>query len=123
MDINFNTKEPRYIQIVRYFIYQIINGNFALGESLPSRRTLASKLGVNVKTVQKAFSELERQKIIVTEFGKRSYIQKEDLKINEIRTSLLNNLLDTFFDEIKPLNIDYDELITLIKKKYHDQSQ
>lgn len=70
MDINFNTNEPRYIQIVRYFIYQIINGNFAPGESLPSRRTLASKLDVNVNTVQKAFSELERQKIIVTEFGK-----------------------------------------------------
>ncbi|MGP7819732.1 GntR family transcriptional regulator [Niallia sp. 01092] len=120
MDINFNTRNPRYIQIVRYFINEIINGNLAPGEGLPSRRKLALMLGVNVNTVQRAYSELERQKIIVTEFGKPSYIQSDKSRINEIRISLINDLLDTFFDEIRPLNVDYEELNTLIKEKYHN---
>ncbi|WP_017729004.1 GntR family transcriptional regulator [Halalkalibacterium ligniniphilum] len=122
MNINFNTKEPRYIQIVRYFIYQIINGKLIPGESIPSRRELASILGVNVNTVQRAYSELERQKIIVTELGKGSYIENNHLRIKQIRTSLINNSLDTFLKQIEPLNVDYDELVTLIKEKYYSQS-
>ncbi|MGM7634401.1 hypothetical protein [Bacillus sp. Hm123] len=72
-----------------------------------------------------AYSELERQKIIVTKLGKPSYVQNDRLIINQIRTSLIDNLLDTFLDKIAPLNVDYDELLLLLllKEKYHDQSK
>ncbi|MEW5596826.1 GntR family transcriptional regulator [Peribacillus frigoritolerans] len=120
--MKFNIREPRYIQIVRYFINQIINSNIAPGERLPSRRKLASILGVNVNTVQRAYNELERQKVIITELNKRSYIQIDTSRIDEIRTSLISDSLNTFLDEIRPLNVDYDELITIIKEKYNDKS-
>jgi GntR family transcriptional regulator len=122
MDTIFNNRDPLYIQIVRYFINQIVNGNLAPGERLPSRRKLASMMGVNINTVQRALSELERQKLIVTESGKPSYIQSNTSRISEFRTSLINDSLDTFLDKIRPLNVGYDELVTIIREKYNDQS-
>ena len=119
----FNNKDPLYIQIAQYFMFKIVNGELIPGERIPSRRKLASILGVNVNTVQKALSELERKGLIVNEFGKPSYVQKDLLKIKEVRKILINEALNSLLTELEPLNVKYDELVTIIKEKYNNNAK
>jgi len=61
---------PIFRQIVNGVRAAIARGAIASGELLPSVRSLAEELGVNPNTVQKAFSELEREGLVAGERGR-----------------------------------------------------
>ncbi len=64
----------------------VLKGYLKPGDGLPSVRKLALKLSVTPGTVAKAYSELERQNVIVTIRGKGAYIaEKCDHKPSEIQ--------------------------------------
>jgi len=52
------SKEALYIQICQQIIAAIARSELAPGEALPSVRTLASDLGINLHTVNKAYAVL-----------------------------------------------------------------
>jgi len=53
--------EPVYRQIARQIREQISTGKLAPGASLPSVRSIASDLGVNLNTVARAYRQLESE--------------------------------------------------------------
>ncbi|MFD3450386.1 GntR family transcriptional regulator [Microbacteriaceae bacterium 4G12] len=55
---------PIYTQLTNQIIEGIARGNLHPGDSLPSVRTFAADLGVNMHTVNKSYHELERKGII-----------------------------------------------------------
>lgn len=55
---------PIYIQMMNQIIEGIAKGDLKPGDTLPSVRTLASDLGVNMHTVNKSYHELEKKGII-----------------------------------------------------------
>jgi GntR family transcriptional regulator len=61
---------PIFRQIVDGLRASIARGTIAAGALLPSVRTLSEELGVNPNTVQKAFSELEREGLVAGERGR-----------------------------------------------------
>jgi GntR family transcriptional regulator len=61
---------PIFRQIVDGLRAGIARGAIAKGDLLPSVRTVAEELGVNPNTVQKAFSELEREGLVTSERGR-----------------------------------------------------
>ena len=52
-------------------------GEWKPGESIPSIRALAVELQVSVITVKRAYLELEREGIIVTQHGKGSIVARD----------------------------------------------
>ena len=56
--IDQKSEEPLYLQIRGAIIAAIARGELAPGQSLPSVRSLASDLGVNLHTVNKAYAVL-----------------------------------------------------------------
>ena len=54
---NTDTK-PFYIQIYEYIRKEILNGNIAAEEKLPSARNLAANLNVSRSTVDTAYDQL-----------------------------------------------------------------
>ncbi len=56
-----NSANKLYLKIANAIRAAIKNGNAAIGEKLPSARTLASQLAVNRHTVMSAYHELEAQ--------------------------------------------------------------
>ena len=67
MELNINSRDPVYLQVVRYFKEQIATGKLNAGEEIPSRRELAGMLKINPNTAQKAYKEMEEQRLITTE--------------------------------------------------------
>jgi GntR family transcriptional regulator len=65
---------PMYLQIMEQIRQRIAVGDWAPGKEIPSIRELAVMLRVSVITVKRAYLELERDGIIVTQQGKGSVV-------------------------------------------------
>ena len=73
-NIDISSSTPIYEQLVDSIKEGILKGLLEPGEKLPSVRELAKTMTLNPNTIQKAYQELERQKVIVTLRGKGTYI-------------------------------------------------
>jgi len=65
---------PMYLQIMEQIRQRIAVGDWLPGKEIPSIRELAVMLRVSVITVKRAYLELERDGIIVTQQGKGSMV-------------------------------------------------
>src|ERR1700687_4570640 len=65
---------PMYLQIMEQIRQRVAVGEWAQGQEIPSIRQLAVTLRVSVITVKRAYLELEREGIIVTQQGKGSVV-------------------------------------------------
>jgi GntR family transcriptional regulator len=72
--ISQTDKRPIYLQIMERIIQRIAVGDWAEGQVLPSIRQLAVDLQVSVITVKRAYLELEREGVIVTQHGRGSFV-------------------------------------------------
>jgi GntR family transcriptional regulator len=65
---------PMYAQIMDQIRQRIAVGDWLPGEEIPSIRQLAVSLRVSVITIKRAYLELEREGVIVTQHGKPSRV-------------------------------------------------
>ena len=65
---------PMYQQIMEQIKQRVAVGEWARGEEIPSIRQLAVALQVSVITVKRAYLELEREGVILTQHGKGSIV-------------------------------------------------
>ncbi|MEN8150035.1 MAG: GntR family transcriptional regulator [Planctomycetota bacterium] len=65
---------PIYRQIMDGVRYSVAGGTLAAGDRLPSVRELATSLGVNPTTIQKAYGELEHLGVIETRRGQGTFV-------------------------------------------------
>jgi len=72
--ISQTDKRPIYLQIMEQIKRRIAVGDWIEGQLLPSIRQLAVDLQVSVITVKRAYLELEREGVIVTQQGKGSHV-------------------------------------------------
>ncbi|MGN0242433.1 MAG: GntR family transcriptional regulator [Lachnospiraceae bacterium] len=57
-ELDFNSEEALYLQVYNQIVLEIARNNLKNGQSLPSVRRLADEIGVNMHTVNKAYSIL-----------------------------------------------------------------
>ena len=72
--ISQSDKRPMYLQIMEQIKERIAVGDWGEGQAIPSIRQLAVDLQVSVITVKRAYLELEREGMIVTQQGKGSHV-------------------------------------------------
>ena len=63
-----------YLQIMEQIKQRIAIGDWMEGQPIPSIRQLAVDLQVSVITVKRAYYELEREGVIITQHGKGSWV-------------------------------------------------
>ena len=61
IEVDFNSDEAIYVQLCNQIILGIATSVIREGDSLPSVRQLADMIGVNMHTVNKAYSVLKRE--------------------------------------------------------------
>jgi GntR family transcriptional regulator len=72
--ISQSDKRPIYLQIIDQIKRRIAVGDWTEGQPIPSIRQLAVDLQVSVITVKRAYLELEREGVIVTQQGRGSRV-------------------------------------------------
>lgn len=63
--VDWGSEEPVYAQIARQIRARIASGELPAGTVLPSVRSIASDLGVNLNTVARAYRILEDERFVV----------------------------------------------------------
>ncbi len=61
IEIDFNSDEALYLQLRNQIIMGIATSQFHEGDSLPSVRQLADMIGINMHTVNKAYTVLRQE--------------------------------------------------------------
>ena len=60
IEIDFNSDEAIYVQLKNQIIVAIATAQIKEGDSLPSVRNMAEDIGINMHTVNKAYSSLRQ---------------------------------------------------------------
>ena len=68
---------PMYLQIMEQIKRLIAQGDWPQGEKVPSIRELAVATQVSVITVKRAYQELEREGLLLTQQGVGSFVAEE----------------------------------------------
>ena len=74
LKIDFNSDEAIYIQLRNQIIIGIATSQIEDGESLPSVRQLADHIGINMHTVNKAYSVLKQDGFVKLDRRKGAYV-------------------------------------------------
>ncbi len=115
IDIDVTSSTPIYAQIVNGVKERILKGIFEPGEKLPSVRDMAKMMTLNPNTVQKAYKELEREKVVITIQGRGTFIseeykpRKDEHKLNEVKETLKKGIIEAFY-----MGFSKEELLDLV---------
>lgn len=91
ISIDFNSEEAIYVQLCNQIIMQIATAEIREGDNLPSVRELADKIGINMHTVNKAYSILRQEGYLTLDRRKGAVISLNPDKIkamNELKRTL-----------------------------------
>jgi GntR family transcriptional regulator len=108
--ISQTDKRPIYFQIMEQIKQRISVGDWTDGQPIPSIRQMAVDLQVSVITVKRAYLELEREGIIITQHGKGSFVAPNVDLGTRIREQELGQHLEQAARLGSLLGLPYEEL-------------
>lgn len=107
---------PMYLQIIEQIKLKILAGDWPQGRALPSIRELAAATHVSVITVKRAYLELEREGLIVTQQGRGSFVADTDsLQVN-LRQAQLEKHIEALLDTAHQLGLSDKDLLNEMQK-------
>ena len=74
IEIDFNSQEALYLQLRNQIILGIATAKFREGDALPSVRQLAEDIGINMHTVNKAYTVLKQEGFVKVDRRKGAVI-------------------------------------------------
>ena len=92
--LDYRDTRPLYEQIVDKFQMLILSGALEPNSRMPSVRSLAVELSINPNTIQRAYSELERNGFLYTVKGKGTYVAYSDSLKDVRKQEILEKLRD-----------------------------
>lgn len=107
---------PIYLQIILYLKRGIAAGTIVNGDALPSRRNLSALLGVNPNTVQKSYSLLEQEGLIVSQSGAKSVVSLDPAKQSRVRKELLESDIKSAVSGLKQAGLSKAEALALLSE-------
>lgn len=123
--MEYNNNQTIYRQITDYCIRQISGGEWKAGERIPSTRELSLKLGVNSRTIIRAYEELEAMGIIYTQRGFGSFTHADVMtRLRVLKQREFNQSgLDDFILLAKDCDYPLDFVIKAIEGRWNELSK
>ena len=121
--ISNSSPDPIYEQIVRQIKGQIIAGELAEGEPLPSIRKLAHELQISVITTKRAYEELEKEGLIDSVGGKGTFVASQNQEfLREKRLKVVEEKLSEALSDARMLGVSYGELGEMLRLLWEEES-
>ena len=114
IQIDFSSEEAIYIQLRNQIIIGIATSTIQEGDTLPSVRQLADEVGINMHTVNKAYSVLKQEGIIQLDRRKGAVITLDVNKIQALEE--MRGQLQVILAKGSCKSISKDEVHTLVDK-------
>lgn len=113
LTVNFSSRTPVYQQLYDDVIRLVSLGVLKSDTKLPPVRILATELGINQNTVQKAYKMLEKDGYIYSTVGRGSFVSNK-LDQNQAEKIQAKNDLKESIDKAYKKGITKDEMIELV---------
>ena len=112
------SRKPIYEQIVEGIEYEIVVGNLKARDQLPSIRELSAAHAVNPNTIQKAFLELDRAGVIISNQGRGCFVSDDAME--KIRERLRPRLaeLENLAGELFRAGITKEEVLRAVENAF-----
>ena len=114
--IDFNSDEALYLQLRNQIIMGIATAQFREGDSLPSVRQLADTIGINMHTVNKAYTVLRQEGYVKVDRRKGAVIAIDADRLQTLAE--LKKELQVILAKSTCKNITRDEIHQLIDEIY-----
>ncbi len=118
IEIDFNSDEALYMQLRNQIILGIATSRFHAGDQLPSVRQLAEEIGINMHTVNKAYTVLKQEGYVKVD-RRRGAVICIDIDRMETLAQLERELRVVLAKSICK-NISKEEVHALIDDIYED---
>lgn len=119
--INHKSGLPIWEQIKDNMKNRILMGVWSPGEQLPSVRSLAVELGINPNTIQRAYSELEREGLTYTVSGRGCFVEDNlEVLILKRKNEALEKLRQVLI-EVKSAEVDLSAVIEKAEEIYKEE--
>ncbi len=118
IEIDFNSDEALYLQLRNQIIIGIATSQFQEGDTLPSVRQLADTIGINMHTVNKAYSVLKQEGFVKVDRRKGAVIALDTDKIQALKE--LKRDMQVLLAKSSCKRISCQEVHALIDEIYQD---
>lgn len=119
--LELNKLSPIYLQIVRFIKMGIVSNTIENGDEMPSRRVLSTMLSVNPNTVQKAYKQLEEEKLLISYAGSKSIVRFYEEQVRKIKEELIIDETYHYIQSIKGMGIHLTEVKALIEELWNKE--
>ncbi len=118
IEVDFNSDEAIYVQLQNQIIMGIAMNLIQEGDSLPSVRQLANTVGINMHTVNKAYSILKQEGFIRLDRRKGAVIAVDMDKARELLE--MKEQLRVLLARGRCKNISKEEVYALVEEIYDE---
>lgn len=108
----FDEKSPIYAQIVQEIKMRIVSYQIKSGEQLPTVRDFAEQAGVNPNTMQRAFTELEREGLVYARRTAGRFVTDDQELIASKRHELAQDVIASFLSKMTAIGFTPDVIHT-----------
>ncbi|WP_288622482.1 GntR family transcriptional regulator [uncultured Streptococcus sp.] len=115
MSWKFDEKSPIYVQIAQHIKMQIISQKIKSGDQLPTVRELAEEAGVNPNTMQRAFSELEREGMVYSQRTSGRFVTEDTVLIMQKRREVAEAELQSFVNNMQKMGFQIDDIVSVLE--------
>jgi GntR family transcriptional regulator len=113
--ISQKDNRPMYLQIMDQVKQRIAIGDWQSGHKVPSIRELAVALKVSVITIKRAYLELEKEGVIVTQQGRGSYVADNEDWGKLLYQEELNEHITKVIELANLLGLSEEDLFSLLQ--------
>ena len=120
LNLDFNSDIPIYTQIREQIIKSIAKGDLKINESLPSVRTMAEEIGVNLHTVNKSYNLLKDEGYINIDRRKGAIVKELPLDKTDDNITKIKSMLDLLVAESYLLGMSREEFLNYSNKLFDE---
>jgi GntR family transcriptional regulator len=121
VNITTGSVTPIYRQIVEQVRLAAATGVLPAGHAMPSVRSVAEQVGVNVNTVVKAYGDLVRDGVLESRQGLGFFVaEKRQIYSRAERLRRLRHAVETFIHEAVCLDFTAEEIRRAVDDKLSD---
>ena len=119
IEIDFSSDEAIYQQLCNQIILGIATSRLVDGEVLPSVRQLADEIGINMHTVNKAYTVLRQEGFVKVDRRRGAFISVDD-RNRERALNMIEKDMRVLLAEARCRGLTKNDLLLLVDRIYDE---
>ncbi|MNH99787.1 HTH-type transcriptional repressor YtrA [compost metagenome] len=108
----YHSSKAIYLQVADRIKRQIVSQELQAGQKLQSVREMAVTCKVNPNTIQRTYSELEREGVLETRRGQGTFVTEQEELLTGLRLNMIEEQIASFVLVMREMGYRSEEILT-----------